>query len=214
MVWVSVWGSVVAAILASSVFVWRHFGALTPRWNDAAIGALVASGFIALFSVVVTALREWTKQPNVAALKVSVDTPTLQTPESVPLPTAIGPNDRKLIIEHLTKFGNFQTAAKLAPFKARVMYVPSGTTSYLAEELYSIISEAGWTLMDNAPQKYTADTSKMATGISIWSSYTDPAQVAGIYISQAFNQVGIKHKHYRHVDLRHQDFCMVLILPN
>src|ERR1700722_9645597 len=209
------WGAVLAGLLAGALLVYRHFGGLTPRWSDGATGALAASVFIAVVSIVMVVVRDWknNRSRNIAALGGTIGAPTFQAPPSKPLPMAISPSDPRLIIAELKEFQDSRRTAKLPPFRARIMYLPNPTTTYLAEEFHSILTEAGWELVDHTPQLFTGDTSRTPGGITIWSSLTDPPQVAGIKIGMALAQVGIKYQNFRNAQLRHQDFCMVLILP-
>ena len=208
------WGAILAGLLAGALLVYHDFGGLDLRWADRVTGALVASVFVAIVSIVMTVVRDSKKQRsgNIVALGGTISPPVPKPPPSKPLPTAISPNDRKLMTAELMGPQKLQTIAKLPPFKVRVLYVPSPTTTYVAEELNAIFVEAGWQVASK-PELFTGDAANVAKGISVWSSLTNPARVAASIISMALKQIGIKHHHFENVELRQHDFCMVIILP-
>jgi hypothetical protein len=88
------WGAVLAALLGGGLLIYRLFGGLSPRWTDGVMGALIASAFIAVVAVVLTFVRDWL--PPVQQVIFESKTPTGLP--AMPLPSAIGPADRKRIL--------------------------------------------------------------------------------------------------------------------
>ncbi len=134
-------------------------------------------------------------------------------PPNLPLPTAIGPADRKRMIVKLTGLQEIYRKAQKPLLKAQILYAPGPTATYLAEELNTILGEAGWT--DAPPKVYQPPGTlpgDVPRGICIYSSLSEPASLAALHLDGLFKEIGIRHNRIQHADLRQHDFCIVSIL--
>jgi hypothetical protein len=194
-------GALISAFVTGFAYINGH-----PILLDRGITALITCVFIALLTVV---LRSVSKRTSVKATQPQSDPKTIPQPSAPPLPIWISPDDRKHLCTTLKNARDLSLLAKAGDYKVRILHGPTDTATRLAQELGAVFTEAGWPQI--APPTLRSNESPPPKGIWVMGSLTPPVLLATVHLSNALNEIGIKHQRHQSAEYRKYDYSWMFI---